>query len=41
MAVLGGPKWKQIADAGREFTLKNYTNDTASQSLLELMEDLI
>ena len=35
------PKWKQIADTGREFTLKNYTNDTAAESLFELMEDLI
>ena len=35
------PKWKQIANAGREFTLKNYTNDTAATSLFELMKNLI
>ena len=35
------PKWKEIACAGREFTLKKYTNDTAVKSLVELMKNLI
>ena len=35
------PKWKEIAQAGREFTLKKYTNDTAVKSLVELMTNLI
>ena len=35
------PKWKEIANAGREFTMKNYTNDNAVDSLLELMQNLL
>ncbi len=35
------PKWKEIAQNGREFTLKNYTNDTAVESLVELMKNLL
>ena len=35
------PKWKEIANAGREFTLQNYTNDKAVDSLVELMRTLI
>lgn len=35
------PKWERIAAAGREFTLKNHTNDKAAESLVELMKSLI
>jgi len=35
------PKWERIAKAGREFTLKNYTNDTAVEALVEVMESLV
>jgi hypothetical protein len=35
------PKWEKIAKAGREFTLKNYNNDKAVESLVELMKSLI
>lgn len=35
------PKWERIANAGREFTLKNYTNDKAVESLVDLMHTLI
>ncbi len=34
-------KWKVIAETGREFTLKNHTNDHAVESLVELMENLL
>ena len=35
------PKWKEIANAGREFTFQNYTNDKAVDSLVELMRTLV
>ncbi len=35
------PKWEQIANAGREYTLTNLTNDNAVESLVELMKELI
>ena len=35
------PKWKDIANTGREFTFQNYTNDKAVDSLIELMQTLI
>lgn len=35
------PKWEKIANAGREFTLKNHTNDKATESLVELMRSMI
>ena len=35
------PKWEQIANAGREYTLTNLTNDKAVESLVELMKELI
>ena len=31
------PKWKKIADNGREFVMKNLNNDKAVESLVELM----
>ena len=34
-------KWKKIADAGREYTLKNFTNEKAVKSLVELMKNLL
>lgn len=35
------PKWEQIANAGREYTMANLTNDKAVKSLVELMKELI
>ncbi|QLH09722.1 hypothetical protein [Candidatus Nitrosotenuis sp. DW1] len=35
------PKWEQIANAGREYTMANLTNDKAVESLVELMKELI
>ena len=35
------PKWEQIANAGREYTLTNLTNDKAVDSLVEIMKELI
>ena len=35
------PKWKKIADAGRDYALKNLNNDKAADSLAELMKSLI
>jgi len=34
-------KWEEIAKAGREYTLKNLTNDTAAESLVAVMKELI
>ena len=33
-------KWKKIAEAGREYTLKNFTNGKAVNSLVSLMKNL-
>jgi len=35
------PKWEQIANAGREYTMNNLTNDEAVSSLVELMKEMI
>jgi len=35
------PKWEKIAYNGRQHALKNFNNDTAVESLIELMNDLI
>ena len=34
-------KWEQIANAGREYTLKNLTNDQAVSELVKIMRELI
>jgi hypothetical protein len=34
------PKWERIANAGREFALKNLNNDKAVSSLVELMDSM-
>ena len=34
------PKWEQIANAGREYTMNNLTNDRAVSSLVELMKEV-
>ena len=34
------PRWEQIANAGREYTMNNLTNDKAVSSLVELMKEL-
>ena len=33
-------KWAEIANAGRNYTLKNFNNDNAVSSLVELMKSL-
>ena len=35
------PKWEQIANAGREYTMNNLTNNNAVSSLVELMKEII
>lgn len=35
------PKWEKIANSGRDFTLKNFNNDKAISSLVNLMENLL
>ena len=35
------PKWKEIAEAGTEFALRNFNNDLAVENLVNLMEELI
>jgi len=34
---IDNPKWGEIANAGREFTLKNLNNKKAVKDLIELM----
>ena len=38
---LGNDKWERIAKNGREFTLKNFSNDKAATELVDLMKKLI
>ena len=35
------PKWEKIANAGKEYTLKELNNDKAVESLVELMKELM
>ena len=35
------PKWKEIAEAGTEFGLKNFNIDLAVENLVNLMGELI
>ena len=35
------PKWEKIANAGRNYTLKNFNNDTAVSSLVDLFVELL
>ena len=35
------PKWKKIAERGKEFTMKNFSNDVAADSLASLLEEVI
>jgi len=35
------PKWEKIANAGREYTMNNLTNNNAVSSLVELMKEII
>lgn len=35
------PKWEEIAKNGRDYTLKNLTNDTATDSLVELFKEYV
>ncbi len=35
------PKWEEIANAGREYTMKNLTNDTAVESLVSLIKEFV
>jgi len=40
MSDLNNPKWEEIANAGREYTMNNLTNDQAVSSLVELMKEV-
>jgi hypothetical protein len=35
------PKWKKIAEAGKNYSLKKFSNDVAIDSLVKLMEEII
>jgi len=37
----GNPKWEKIANAGRDYALKNFNNDKAVNSLADLMESML
>jgi len=34
-------KWAEIANSGKQFVMENYTNDNATNSLIEIMDTLI
>ena len=38
---VNNPKWKEIAQAGNNFALKNFNNDAGVSSLVDLMAELI
>jgi len=40
MSDPNNPKWEEIANAGREYTMNNLTNDQAVNSLVELMKEV-
>ena len=35
------PKWKKIAEAGKNYSFKKFSNDVAIDSLVKLMEEII
>ncbi len=35
------PKWEEIANAGRQYVMDNFTNDKATEKLVELMKKLL
>jgi len=41
LADVDNPKWQEIARAGREYALKKLNNDKATESLVELMCELV
>jgi hypothetical protein len=41
LSDVDNPKWKKIANAGREHALKNLNNDKAVDSLVKVFEELI
>jgi len=41
LSDVDNPKWKKIANAGREHALKNLSNDKAVDSLVKVFEELI
>ena len=41
LSDLENPKWKKIANAGREYVLNNFNNDVAANNLVKLIETLV
>ncbi len=41
LSDVDNPKWKEIANSGREYVMNNLTNDHAVNSLVELMEEFV
>ncbi|MDI1496025.1 MAG: hypothetical protein K8823_1682 [Cenarchaeum symbiont of Oopsacas minuta] len=41
LSDVDNPKWKEIADNGREYVMKNINNDIAVDSLVDLMEEYL
>ena len=38
---IDNPKWKQIADMGREYSMKNFNNDNGVATLLEFIKEFL
>ena len=41
LSDVDNPKWQEIASAGRDYALEQFNNDKATESLAELMRELI
>jgi len=41
LSDMENPKWKKIAEAGRNYALNELNNDKATESLADLMNELI
>lgn len=41
LSDIDNPKWEEIANSGREYVMKNLTNDNAVNSLVTLMEKFV
>jgi len=41
LSDVGNPKWKKIANEGRELAMEKYNNDKGVESLVELMEEFV
>ena len=41
MSDLNNPKWKQSANAGREYAMKTFNNDEGVKSLIKFFKEFL